>query len=47
MSPQNVLRMEAFFRGYGLQIVTGSRYLGGFIETKLEQNRWLGDKVDG
>ena len=31
MSPRNVLRAEAFFWGYIPQIVTGSRYLWGFV----------------
>ena len=43
----NVPRAEAFFRGYGLQIVTGRRYLGGFIGIKAAQDRWMGEKVDG
>ena len=47
MSPRNIPRLEAFFRGYGLQIVMGSRYLGGFVGTKATQDRWLGEKVEG
>ena len=31
MSPRNVPQAEAFFRGYILQIVTGRRYLWGFM----------------
>ena len=31
VAPRNVARAEEFFRGMGLQIVTGSWYLGGFI----------------
>ena len=45
MSPRNVLRVKAFLRGYGLQIVTGNRYLRGFVGTKETQDRWLGEKV--
>ena len=37
VSPHNVPRTEAFFRGYGLQILTGSRYLGGFVGSKEKQ----------
>ena len=46
MSTWNVLRAESFFRGYGLQIVTGSRHLGGFVGTKAAQDFWLEEKVD-
>ena len=42
----NVPRAEAFFRGYGLQIVTGRRYLGGFIGIKAAQDRWMGEKLE-
>ena len=45
VSPRNVLQAEAFFRGYGLQIMTGSRYLGGFVGSKAVQDCWLGEKV--
>ena len=31
VSPWNAPRAQAFFRSYGLQIVTGKRYLGGFL----------------
>ena len=42
VSPCNVPRAEAFFRVYRLQIVTGGRYLGGFVGTEVYQTRWLG-----
>ena len=47
MSPWNVPRAEVFFRGYRLHIVTGSRYLGGFVGTKEAQDRWMREKVEG
>ena len=47
MSPYNVPRVEAFFRRYGLQVVTGSWYLGGFVGTETAQDRWLEEKVEG
>ena len=47
MSPRNVPRAESFFRGYGLQIVKGSRYLGVFFGTKEAQDSWMGVNVDG
>ena len=45
--PQNVLRAEVFFWGYGLKIVMGSRYLGGFAGTEVSQIWQLEDKVEG
>ena len=47
VSPQNVPQAEAFFRGYGPQVVTGSRLLGDFIDTEAAQARWLEEKVEG
>ena len=44
--PQNVPRVQALFRGYGIQIVTGGRYLGGFVGSKAYWDRWLGEKVE-
>ena len=46
VSPRNVPRVEALFRGYGLQIATVSRFLGGFVGIKEAQDRWKGEKVD-
>ena len=31
VAPRNVPRSEDFLRGMGVKIVTGSRYLGGFV----------------
>ena len=47
MSTWNVPRADSFFWGYGLQIVTGSRYLGGFVGTETYQAWWLEEKVAG
>ena len=41
----NVPRLEDFFRGYDLQVVTGSRYLGGFVGKKVVQDMWLEEKL--
>ena len=38
---------QTFFQGMGLKLVTGSRYLGGFIEGGMTESTWLGDKVRG
>ena len=47
VAPMNVARTEEFFRGMGLQIVTESRYLGGFIEDGVAEKRWMDGKVEG
>ena len=31
VAPGNVARVEDFFWGMGIQVVTGHRYIGGFI----------------
>ena len=47
VSPQNVPGVKAFFRGYRLQIVTGRRYLRGFVGSKAAQDFYMGDKLEG
>ena len=46
MYPRNVLQVEAFFRGYWLQIVTGSCYLRGSVGSKAAQDLWMGYKME-
>ena len=43
----NIPRAKAFFWGYGVQIVTGSQYLGGLVRTETDQAQWLGEKIVG
>ena len=45
--PRNVPQAEAFFWGYGMQVVTGSRYLRGFVGTETAQAWWFEEKVVG
>ena len=47
MALQNVGRAEEFFRGMGIKVVTGHRYLGGFIGDSKAEKRWLAGKVTG
>ena len=47
MAPRNVSRAEEFSRGMGLQVVTGSRYLGGFLGDGAAEKRCLARKVEG
>ena len=41
VSPRDAPQSKDFLWGYGLQIVTGSQYLGVFFGTDIEQARWL------
>ena len=47
MFSQNVTWAEAFFWGYGIQVVTGSRYFGGFVGMDIAQALWLEEKIEG
>ena len=47
MAPGNVARAEENFRGIGIRVVTGHRYLGGFLGNVLAEREWLGKKVQG
>ena len=47
VSSWNASQAEALFGGYGLQIVMGSRHLGGFVGSKVAKDFWLGAKVEG
>ena len=44
---QNVPRATEYFRGMGMQIVTGSCYLGGFVGELGAERRWDQTKVEG
>ena len=47
MVPRNVSQSEEFFRGAGLKVLTGSKYLGGFIGEGEAEKNWLAWKVAG
>ena len=47
VAPGNVARAEEHFRGLGIQVVTGPRYLGGFLGDKAAEREWLEKKVQG
>ena len=40
----NKEKAEACFEIFGFKVVTGSRYLGGFIGDKAEQREWVEEK---
>ena len=45
VAPGNVARSEEHFRGLGIRVVTGHRYLGGFIGDAEAEREWLKEKV--
>ena len=47
MAQGNVARAEEHFRGLGIRVVTGHRYLGGFIGDAAAEREWLKEKVQG
>ena len=47
MTPGNVARAEEHFRGMGIWVVTGHRYLGGFLGDFSSEKEWLETKVEG
>ena len=47
VSENNVPQAKEYFRGMGVQVVTGSRYLGGFIGERETEDQWIQAKVEG
>ena len=47
VAPGNIARAEEHFRGLGIRVVTGHRYLGGFIGDTEAEREWLREKVQG
>ena len=47
VTPGNIARAEEHFQGMGIRVVTGHRYLGGFLGDVSAEKEWLGDKVEG
>ena len=45
VSPGNVAHTEEHFRGLGIRVGTGNRYLGGFIGDADAEREWLREKV--
>ena len=43
----NVSRAEEHFRGLGIWVVTGHRYLGGFMVDVSAEKEWSGKKLEG
>ena len=47
VSQRNVPRAEEFFCGMGENIVTGSRYLGGFVGYRAAEDSCMEEKIQG
>ena len=47
VAPGNVAWEEKFFRGLWIKVVIGHCYLGGCIEDKKAEGRWLVEKITG
>ena len=47
VAKSNVPQAKEYFRWMGKQVVTGSRYLGGFMGEREEEARWTQEKVEG
>ena len=46
-APVNVARVEELFGGLGIKVVTGHRYLGGYIGDREAEGGWLANKMLG
>ena len=44
---RNVPQAKEYFRGMGITVVTGSRYLGRFVGGREAEARWIKEKVKG
>ena len=42
-----ITRLPVYFREMGIKVVTGSRYLGGFVGEREAEAIWINEKVDG
>ena len=47
VAERNVARAKEYFRGMGIKVVTGSRYLGGFLGEMDAEASWIKKKVEG
>ena len=47
MAPGNIARAEEHFCGLRIRVMTGHRYLGGYIGDAEAESGWLRDKIQG
>ena len=47
VAPGNIAREEEHFRGIGIRVVTGHRYLVGYIGDGEAEMSWLKEKIQG
>ena len=46
VAPQFKEQAQALFQEFGIQVLTGHRFLGSFVGSELDQNEWLKGKTD-
>ena len=46
VAKRNVPRAKEYFHGMGIQVVTGSRYLGGFMGERATEVIWIQENVE-
>jgi hypothetical protein len=46
VAPQYAEQARVFFDGFGVEVVTGHRFLGGFVGSEADQSAWMKKKVD-
>ena len=47
VAPRNVAQADENFRGLGIRVVTGHRYLRGYIGDREAEGSWLEAKIQG
>ena len=47
VAPGNIAREEEHFRGIGIRVVTGHRYLVGYIGDGEAEMSWLKENIQG
>ena len=47
VTPGNVAPAKERLHGLGIRVVTGHRYLGGFLGDVSAEKEWLGKKLEG
>ena len=47
VAEKNVPRATEYFRRMGIKVLTGNRYLGGFVGERGTERQWVRTKVEG
>ena len=46
MAPQFIEQATCLFSEFGVNVVQGQRFLGGFVGAKDEANQWASEKIE-